>query len=57
LIYVNILLIVIIFTAAGVCFYYIFKKLYKNIIRTQLDNMVKDSIASYRQMPNTESEV
>jgi len=56
LVYLNIFLIVVIFTAAGFCFYHIFKKLYKNIIRTQLDNMVKDSIASYRQMPNNDSE-
>lgn len=55
--FVNVGLILIVFVVAGLCFYVIFKKLYTNIIRTQIDSMVKDSIQSYKAMSDQDNEL
>jgi len=46
----NILVLLVIFSLAGGCFYVIFKKMYKNIISTQIDSMVRDSVQNYRRI-------
>lgn len=55
--FVNVGLILVIFLVAGICFYFIFKKLYTNIIRTQIDGMVKDSIQTYKAMGDHDGEL
>lgn len=55
--FINLILILVVFTIAAGLFYLIFKKLYTNIIRTQIDGMVKDSIASYQRMGDSDNDV
>jgi len=46
----NILVLMVIFSIAGGCFYVIFKKMYKNILGTQIDQMVRESAQNYNKI-------
>jgi len=46
----NVLILLVIFGAAGGCFYVVFKKMYKNILATQIDSMVRESVQNYNKI-------
>lgn len=48
----NTVLFFVIFGIAGTVFYVVFKKMYKNVLSTQIDQMVSDSVSKYNRMPD-----
>lgn len=46
----NVLTLIIIFCCAGALFYFVFKKMYKNVISHQIDGMVRDQMANYSKI-------
>jgi hypothetical protein len=46
----NVFILLLIFGAAGGCFYVVFKKMYKNILATQIDSMVRESVQNYNKI-------
>lgn len=46
----NVVIVILVVVVASVFFYYLFKRTYKQMIRTQVDGMIKDSIDKYRRM-------
>jgi len=46
----NVLTLLVIFMLAGAIFYFVFKKMYKNVISHQIDGMVRDTMASYNRI-------
>jgi len=48
--FTNIIVLLIIFSIAGGVFYVVFKKMYKNIIATQIQGMVRESVQNYNKI-------
>lgn len=46
----NCLTLLVIFCCAGAIFYFVFKKMYKNVISHQIDGMVRDTMANYSRI-------
>lgn len=46
----NLVIAVIIFGAAGFLFYYIFKRVYRRMIVTNIDTMIQESISKYKRV-------